>query len=248
MKRSKTEHLKMEIEGSPVPVQVHRERRRSLRAAVGKDGFILRMPSWLTAQQEEEGLQWFRQWAAKTIRKDTSLLTQFNGRAYRDGELLAVGKRQYRLRIEQSEHKTHSGRLLQGGIIHLRLSNRESGPELSKSIRTLLSRLVAQDFQPEITRRVLELNERHFRRPIKGVRLKYNHSNWGSCSRNGNINLSTRLLFAPDEVVDYVIIHELAHLIELNHSNRFWDLVEKAVPDYQKMERWLRENRNSCDF
>ncbi len=248
MKRSKKEHLKMEIEGTRVPVQVYRERRRSLRAAVGKDSFILRMPSWLTAQQEEEGLQWFRKWAAKTIRKDTSLLTQFNGRTYRDGEFLTVGKRQYRLRIEHSDRKTHSGRLLPEGVIRLQLSRQESGPELSKSIRTLLSRLVAQDFQADITRRVLELNERHFRRPIKGVRLKYNHSNWGSCSRNGNINLSTRLLFAPDNVIDYVIIHELAHLIELNHSPRFWKLVEKAMPDYQDMERWLRENRNSCDF
>ena len=59
---------------------------------------------------------------------------------------------------------------------------------------------------------------------IKGIFLKYNHSNWGSCSHNGNINLSTRLLFAPEAVQDYVIVHELAHLVEPNHSDRFWAL------------------------
>jgi len=248
MKQKKTEHLKIDIDGTHVPVQVHRERRRSLRAAVGKDGFILRMPSRLTAKQEQESLQWFRQWAAKTIRKNESLLTRYNGRLYRDGEQLTVGCRQYRLRIEQSDRKTHAGRLLDKGIIHLQLSSLESGPELSKSIRTLLSRIVAKDFLPEIRQRVLELNERHFRQPIKDVRLKYNHSNWGSCSRSGNINLSTRLLFAPDPVIDYVIIHELAHRIEMNHSRQFWSIVERAMPEYKKMERWLNDNRSSCDF
>ena len=101
---------------------------------------------------------------------------------------------------------------------------------------------------PEITRRVIELNRKHFQKPVKGVRLKYNHSNWGSCSRSGNINLSTRLLFAPPDVIDYVIVHELAHLVELNHSPRFWNIVEKAVPDYRDKEKWLKENRNLCDF
>ena len=248
MKRKKTEHLKMEIDGQQVPVRLHRERRGSMRAAVGKDGFILRLPRQLTRKQEEESLQQFRDWAGKILHRNTSLLSQFNGRNYRDGEVLTVGNRRYQLRIEHADRKTHAACLLPGGTIRLRLSPLESGSELSKSIRTLLSRTVAQDFKPEITRRVLELNERHFRRPVKGVRLKYNHSNWGSCSRNGNINLSTRLLFAPDEVIDYVIIHELAHLIELNHSPRFWRLVEKAMPHYRKMEQWLKENRHRCDF
>jgi len=56
-------------------------------------------------------------------------------------------------------------------------------------------------------------------------------SRWGSCSEAGNINVSTRLLFAPDEVLESVCIHELAHLIERNHSEKFWALVEQAMPN-----------------
>jgi predicted metal-dependent hydrolase len=67
----------------------------------------------------------------------------------------------------------------------------------------------------------------YFQKPIKSVNLKYNLSNWGSCSTKGNINLSTRLLFAPDDVIDYVIIHELAHLLEMNHSPHFWAIVKR---------------------
>jgi predicted metal-dependent hydrolase len=80
------------------------------------------------------------------------------------------------------------------------------------------------------------------------VRLKYLHSRWGSCSSSSNINLSTRLLFAPEGVIDYVIIHELAHLQELNHSPRFWRLVAEAMPDYQLKEKWLKDNGHLCDF
>jgi predicted metal-dependent hydrolase len=78
--------------------------------------------------------------------------------------------------------------------------------------------------------------------------LKYNQTNWGSCSTRGNINLSTRLLFAPDDVIDYVIIHELAHLLEMNHSNRFWNIVKKAMPEYREKEVWLKKNGHLCDF
>lgn len=107
---------------------------------------------------------------------------------------------------------------------------------------------MAADFLPEIRKRVFELNDLYFQQPIQDVRLKYNSTNWGSCSAGRNINLSTRLLFAPDDVRDYVIIHELAHLVELNHSDRFWKLVSEVMPDYEEKEKWLRKNGHLCEF
>jgi predicted metal-dependent hydrolase len=108
--------------------------------------------------------------------------------------------------------------------------------------------LVAQDYKPAITRRVMELNHLYFQKPVNSVNLKFNRSNWGSCSTKSNLNLSTCLLFAPEDVIDYVIIHELAHLIEMNHSHRFWALVENAMPDYKEKEKWLKDNWQTCVF
>lgn len=73
------------------------------------------------------------------------------------------------------------------------------------------------------------------------LRLK---SRWGSCSSKGNLNFNSSLIQAPDSVIDYVIIHELAHLIELNHSPKFWNIVEKFCPDYQEAEKWLKDNQH----
>ena len=108
--------------------------------------------------------------------------------------------------------------------------------------------MVAKDFLPYITQKVTEINAQYFKKEIKAVRLKYNHSNWGSCSTDRNINLSTRLLFAPNPVIDYVIVHELAHLYEMNHSDRFWQIVQSVMPEYQKCEKWLKKNGNLCEF
>lgn len=64
---------------------------------------------------------------------------------------------------------------------------------------------------------------------------------WGSCTREGNLNFNCLLMMAPSEVLDYVVIHELCHRIEMNHSPRFWAQVEKIMPDYKKHRKWVKE-------
>lgn len=67
-------------------------------------------------------------------------------------------------------------------------------------------------------------------------------TNWGSCGPKNSLNFNWRLIMAPKPVIDYVIIHELAHIVEKNHSRRFWSKVESAMPEYEKARKWLREN------
>jgi predicted metal-dependent hydrolase len=71
--------------------------------------------------------------------------------------------------------------------------------------------------------------------------IRNQRSRWGSCSRTGAIALNFRLLQMPAEVADYVLIHELMHLMEQNHGRRFWSLVEQACPSFRDSERWLRK-------
>lgn len=72
--------------------------------------------------------------------------------------------------------------------------------------------------------------------------IKEQRSLWGSCSTQGNLNFNLRLLEAPLEVLDYVVIHELAHLKEMNHSKRFWAIVQAWCPAHKEHRRWLRQN------
>jgi len=71
------------------------------------------------------------------------------------------------------------------------------------------------------------------------VSIKSQKSRWASCSKKGNMNFNLLLAAAPPEVIDYVIIHELSHLIEMDHSSRFWQLVKEADPEYKRHKEWL---------
>ena len=77
---------------------------------------------------------------------------------------------------------------------------------------------------------------------ITQIKINSAKKRWGSCTSKKNINFSWRLILLPEEVIHYVVTHELAHLIELNHSRKFWLTVEKLMPDYKLYEKWIKKN------
>jgi predicted metal-dependent hydrolase len=235
------------LEGKEVPVEVVLERRSNTRFGITRRSVTLRMPAGCPPEFIQQQLGALQHWVTKQVEQKPALRAYFDKKQYQTGDILQVGDRRYKLEVNISDRATHTARLI-GDTICLDLSERSSEAHRHKSSKTLLSRVIADDFYPQVVERVHTLNRRTFNRPIKNIYLKYNHSNWGSCSRQGNVNLSTRLLFAPQAVQDYVIIHELAHLLEMNHSDRFWALVETFMPDYQVQERWLKQHGPNCDF
>lgn len=108
---------------------------------------------------------------------------------------------------------------------------------------------LSQEDQKELTRQAkARIPERaaYFGR-IMGVTygrisIRCQSSRWGSCSAQGNLNFNCLLMLAPPEVLDYVVVHELAHRKQMNHSAAFWAEVERVLPDYRNRLRWLKEN------
>lgn len=74
------------------------------------------------------------------------------------------------------------------------------------------------------------------------ISIREQKTRWGSCSGDGNLNFNWRLIFAPEEVLNYIVIHELAHRREMNHSPAFYKIVSEVMPDYKKQQKWLKEN------
>ena len=82
----------------------------------------------------------------------------------------------------------------------------------------------------------------------ENIRIMELKTHWASCSETGNINFHWKCMMAPLKVIDYIIAHELAHLIHKNHTDAFWNTVDKVLPDYQKRKEWLRINGAMMDL
>jgi predicted metal-dependent hydrolase len=108
---------------------------------------------------------------------------------------------------------------------------------LRPAVERHLWRLAAKELPP----RLLESATVH-RLAVRRITVRNQRSRWGSCSRRGTISLNWRLIQSPLFVRDYIILHELMHLREMNHSCRFWREVERACPDYETAERWLKQH------
>jgi predicted metal-dependent hydrolase len=89
---------------------------------------------------------------------------------------------------------------------------------------------------------IAECEARKFGFDIAEIKINSARKRWGSCTSRKNINFSWRLVLLPEEVIHYVVIHELAHLVELNHSKKFWATVEKLLPNYKLYEKWMKKN------
>ncbi len=76
----------------------------------------------------------------------------------------------------------------------------------------------------------------------KRITIRSQRTRWGSCSSEGNLNFNCLLVRVPEEVMDYVIVHELCHRKEMNHSKNFWALVGNVIPDYKQRRKWLRDH------
>lgn len=165
----------------------------------------------------------------------------------------------FKMRVIFKDKKNSSGTIRDGEIV-LYISTRLPADEQQRHIEALTKKLLkaqararrrprAPSLQPSCIRDqealialALEINGRYFGYSFNKVSFRTQRSRWGSCNgRTRNINISHRLKGAPLELLEYVIIHELCHLKEMNHGLEFWVLVSKACPDYRRRRQMLKD-------
>lgn len=188
----------------------------------------------------------FRSWAIKRLEKidHSTLDPKPKYLEFRDQDVLNIMGRGIRIEITQSTGLRSSSRL-RNDTIHVKLAPTLSQEDRTASTYSLVRRSITKAMLPIIESHVISLNESNFNFELNRIKIRDQMTRWGSCSkRNKTINLNFRLLLAPQEIMDYVIIHELSHLKHENHSERFWNLVSTAVPEYKERRRWLRDNGN----
>ncbi len=123
-------------------------------------------------------------------------------------------------------------------IVGREIRVRGAPEHVGRRVRDHLARLAGD----EIVKRA-RVYSAHVERPIARIAVRDTKSRWGSCSSSGALSFSWRLVMAPEMVLDYVVAHEVAHLVEMNHSAHFWRLVQTMTPDTATPRAWLKRHR-----
>lgn len=122
-----------------------------------------------------------------------------------------------------------------------KILNEKKKNDLHIPRRHRLAYLKDKEKTRELVKSAIEKYNKVYNFEYKQIRIKNTKSRWGSCSEGKNLNFSYRLVYMPAYMAEYIVVHELCHLQEMNHSKRFWKLVEVTIPDYKKIEKQLKK-------
>jgi hypothetical protein len=221
------------VRGGQIPVLLRRNpkaRRYILR--VDRAGRVrVTMPRWGSAAEARRFTEANQAWLEKQLQRFATLPKPTT--EWRIGtELLFRGDR-----VKIALADSHGKEYVRLGTEAFRVRDTEA------NVRPMLERRLWKLAAQELPVHVRALAAAH-QSPVFRVCVRNQKSRWGSCSRKGTVSLNWRLIQTPDFVRDYIILHELMHLRQMNHSPRFWAEVERVCPDYESAERWLKQNAN----
>ncbi|HPK09306.1 MAG TPA: M48 family metallopeptidase [Saprospiraceae bacterium] len=238
----KEETIFHHFQGYDIPIKVYKEFRNGSRYAFTSKQIIFRIPKTLLKSSEKAYIEKGLKWVEKTLRTKPGLLDKVVPKSYPNNFIIRSMDQDFRVVIIPSTNENSSFKKVDD-TINIKISQNH----VDKT-QVLLSKVFRKIHKAAFEREVHEINSQLFKKEVNTIRLKYNKTNWGSCSTKKNLNFSTRCLLLPKWLRSYIIVHELSHLLEMNHSHRFWKEVEKRYPEYKKAEKFLTEKGHQFDF
>jgi len=213
---------------SVVVDRVIRSKRRTIALIVENDGSItvrtpIRMPESSIHEFVEKHVKWVEKKKAEMHAATPVLAKQ-----YLPGETFLYLGKAYALELVKDQKKKL--------ILDDRFRLSEAEQENAELVFQNWYRQQAKSLIFERVKYFADIHQLHYEK----ITITSARTRWGSCSPKNAISFSWRLIMTPLEIVDYVVVHELAHTVHHNHSKRFWSLVEKILPDYKERRKWLR--------
>ena len=212
----------------PVRVRVSRRARRmALKIDAVGDAVELVLPPRTSLPRALNFLKSNREWVESRLAALPPRVT------FTEGEHVPILGVPHRIRCV-TRSREHGPVWIEGR--ELRVTGQ--GPHVARRVRDFLK----EHARAELGRRARRLAQQ-IGKSVGRITVRDTTTRWGSCSANGNMAFSWRLIMAPEAVLNYVVAHEVAHLAEMNHGPRFWRLVERLAPDFERHRDWLNQNR-----
>jgi predicted metal-dependent hydrolase len=233
LKIAPDEARRVKLGDRDIDYRLVRARRRTVGLQIGQDGLTVRAPLRLTLRELDQVLNEKSAWILAKLAEWARRAQQAPEAAWHDGATLLVEGRQLRLVLR------HAARLrlrVESELLHLDLPRPEDAQAVERAVEQGLRRHAAEAFAPRLARYAAILGLAPPRLIIYAPRTL-----WGSCNRSGVIRLHWRLIQLPPALADYIIAHEVAHLAQMNHSSRFWEVVARLYPDFRAARAAVRQ-------
>lgn len=240
------EEERIVVKGREFNIETKRVSGSTARVNIQSGTITIKLPFYMSDKNAMKTYSDFREWAVKRLEKmdHTQLDPKPRFIEFHDGQEVEAMGRRFTFRIREEGRRSGAMTTLEGTIV-VRLAQGLGEEEKKEKAYRLIRREITRAVVDDLKLHVKGINGRHFGFEVSDILLRDQMTRWGSCSRETKrITINFRLLLAPDDVRDYVIVHELAHLKHPNHSKGFWELVGKIVPDYKERRRWLNKNGN----
>ena len=228
---------------SDIAYEIVRSRRATADIVIERDGRVLvRVPKTIPHQRIENIVEAKRFWIYKTLAEWRDLNATKVLREYRNGEGFLYLGRSYRLSLSTDQDEPL---LLKGGRFCLRrdLADRSEAAGAKSAFRDYF---IARGLE-RITERVRYFAPKVGAKPLQLDVRELGHR-WASCSLKGNLAFHWKCMMAPPTIIDYIVVHELCHLHHMNHTEKFWNEVDKVMPTYRERKEWLKNNGAAMDL
>lgn len=211
--------------------EIIRSRRRSIGIQVKDDGrVIVRAPLRMPDQAIQDTINKYRDWIIAKRKQVEERRKAVQAETFNEGDLFYFLGKKYPLVFRQN---------LPADVVFDNAFYTAPAPPVF--VRKRLETWYRKTARKVITSKVNALAAA-FELKHHAVKINSANQRWGSCTCKGTLNFPWRLIMCPEPVLDYVIVHEMAHLKQMNHSNRFWAVVEIMCPDYAEHKKWLANN------
>lgn len=225
------------LDGQPLSYLLQRTRRQTIGLSIDRDGLRVRAPQRASLHEIEQAITRHANWVAKRL-DEWRLRPPVASLAIVDGVRLPVLGTAITVRLAAGSRRPLWNPLAGGGTLTLFLRSPDDAP---RALETLLREKARTLFAERLA---------HYAPPLAvdlpPLALSSARTRWGSCSQRSGIRLNWRLIHFPLALVDYVVVHELAHLREMNHGPHFWALVARLIPDYHRARSELERLAAAC--
>ena len=221
------------LAGQNVAYRLFRARRRTIGMAVDLDGLTVRAPRWVSLREIEEALTERELWIVRTLEEWRSRQRDVLPREWRTGAPILYLGEELKLAVFPSR-----ATLVRPDMFDLTVLHPEASDE--RAIADTVSRWLRDEAAQRVLPRVAHY-AKHVTAALPPVRLSNARSEWGSCNHKGEIRLNWRLIQLPPALADYVVAHEVAHLVELTLSRKFWALVEALLHGHDAHRKELED-------